>query len=266
RPDPDPARSAQVLASGDPLVARIPVLARDGSPGAEAIVRSVDGGWCTLVPAGPPLVAALEGATWVWYAQGSPVVLSRVPLDGGPVRVVTTLPVMPTELAIQDRRLIAHHGDDVIASEWISDLILAASPADAGAVRLPRVPRGGTRSPEVHGDILRVPVGDYMLQEMVVRITRRGWCTLVPVGPPVELVVARGWVWFVRADSHAVDSPIRLHRVSARGGPIEARDEVPFLPSYMTYRDHDLIAHDAYRRRWIRMVDDEPPTTAPTCD
>lgn len=263
KPDPDPVRSAQVL-SGDPLVARIPVLARDGSPGAEAIVRSVDGGWCTLIPAGPPLVAAIESAEWVWFAQGSPVVLSRVPIDGGPVRIVTTLPVMPTELAIHDRRLTAHRGDDTIASVWISDLLLTASAADASTVRLPRVPRGA-RPPVIQGDILRVAVDDYLRKDMLVRITRTGWCTIVPPGPALEFLVAHGWVWFVRGDSTHDHAVLSLHRVSARGGPIEVLERVPFLPTHMAYRD-SVIGTDSDQRRWIRAVDDAPPTTAPTCD
>jgi len=269
RPDPDPLRAASFAVQGAILVARIPVLVSDGTTRGEAVVRTNDGGWCVLVPAGPALTFAVHGE-WVWLVRaeraGNAAWLGRVPITGGRIQRVAVIDRVPQQLAIVDDRVIA----DGEVVNTIDDLLLADH-APARAVNLPSLPLMSNHPPEVkYGspEILKLPANEDPSQDMIVRATRGGWCVLVPAGPRLQMLPARGWVWFARRESTAATARVGLYRVSAGGGPISRVAWVPVMPAHLRFRNAAVWGDDDAHPRnelWAEWATEDRPSEPPTC-
>ena len=257
--DPSAPLAPSLAADGDALIARIGVLGPNGEHGMEAIVRSIEGGWCTLVPAGPPITFAVDRG-WVWFARtaGGSTRLARVHVETGTREDLAALRRQPSELALV--------GDIVLADRDLVgtiDALVHRDHAPASAVPLP-APADAGRPPEVgwSARVARIAVPGSG-EEMIVRTTRTGACVLVPPGPPLEMAEAHGWVWFVRAEPGR--ARYALSRIGARGGPIERIASVPFLPDGFGFRDDDLSIHAPSGRRWSVSIGDDSPTGPAAC-
>lgn len=268
-PDPNPVRAASFATQGAILVARVPVVMSDGTRGREAVVRTVDGGWCVLVPAGRALTFAVHGE-WVWLVRaeldGDAVWLSRVPITGGRIQRVAAIGWVPQQLEIADGRVIA---DGEVVNTI--DGLLLGDHAPADAVDLPPPPVMSDHPPEVDPgspEIMKLPAGDDPGQEMIVRAIRGGWCVLVPAGPRLQMIPARGWVWFARPESAAANARVGLYRVSAGGGSISRVAWVPVMPARLRFRNADVWGEDDARPRhelWAEWATEDRPSEPPTC-
>lgn len=267
--DPAPVRAASIAVHDHILIARIPVLGSDGTVGREALVRTLDGGWCALVSAGPPLVFATHGA-WIWIARAEldsgAVWLGRLPIDGGPIQRYAELDRLPRTLEVRDARVFAdHHVIDTI------DGLVLGDHAPANAVMLPALTSKFDHSPEVDPaspEVAKIPVDGSPGGDMIVRATLGGWCVLVPPGPRLQMTQVHGWVWFVRAASTAPGAKLGLYRVSAGGGPITWLAWVPAMPARLHHHRADIFGYDDARPRrllWAERGSEDPPSDPPSC-